>query len=190
MKLKIVFFFLFLSVNFIVFAQKKNKQQTYEQPKFTISDKTKQITYSEVIELNGTPDELYNKGLSWYKTYFKNPANVIRTQDKTNHKILGKARFKILNPQNKKGLKTMAGIVQYTIKIAFKDGKYRYVIDDINLKQTSKYPIERWLADKGPYYSPKNNFYLQQVDEYMKKTIDNLKKYMAKPKVTNNEDDW
>ncbi len=189
MKQKTLFLILFISISIIAFAQ-KNKQQTFEQPKFTISDKTNMITYSEVVELQGSPDKLYDKGLDWYKTYFKNPTNVIRTQDKANHKILGKARFRILNPPNKKGLKTMAGIVQYTIKIAFKDGKYRYVIDDINLKQTSKYPIERWLSDKGPYYSPRNNFYLQQVDEYMKKTIDDLKKYMAKQKAANNDDDW
>ncbi len=188
MKTKIIFIML-ISISIIATAQKQ-KYKTYEQPKFTIDEDTKMITYSGVIELKGTPDELYDKGLSWYKTYYKNPTNVIRNQDKATHKILGKARFKILNPPNKKGLKTMAGIIQYTIKLGFKDGKYRYIIDDINLKQTSKYPIERWLADKGPYYKPNNNFYLQQIDEYMKKTIDNLKKYMAKPKKQTNDDNW
>jgi len=179
----------FLLTSIFATAQ-KNKYKTYEQPKFTINDQTKMITYTEVVQIAGTPDKLYDKGLSWFKTYYKNPTNVIRKQDKTNYKILGKARIRILNPPNKKGLKTMAGIVLYTIKLEFKDGKYRYIIDDINLKQTSKYPIERWLADKGPYYNPKNNFYLQQIDEYMKKTIEDLKKFMSKPQKQDNSDNW
>lgn len=189
MKTKIILLISLISLSIYTDAQKKSSQ-VYKCPSFNIDETTKLITYTEVINQAGTSDELFDKGLSWYNSYFKNPTNVIRKKDKVNHKIVGKARLRILNPANKKGIKTMAGIVLYTITVAFKDGKYKYTIDDIILKQTSKYPIERWLATKGPYYNPKNNFYLQQVDENMKKTIADLKKHMTKSNAANNKSDW
>ena len=172
------------------FAQKKSKVETFEKPKFTIDETTKMITYQNVVETTGTKNELYNKGLSWYKSYYKNPTNVIREQDKTNHKIVGKGRFKILNPKDKKGMQTMAGIVQYTITTFYKDGKIKYVINDINWKQTSKYPAEKWLDESSPSYRPKYNYFLQQVDEYMKKTTANLESKIKAQAANTNNDNW
>lgn len=170
-------------------AQKKSKLETFEKPEFTIDETTKMITYQNVVEIEGTKKELYNKGLNWYKTYYKNPTNVIREQDKINNKIVGKGRFKILNPKDKKGIQTMAGIVQYTITTHYKDGKIKYVINDINWKQTSKFPAEKWLDETSPSLTPKYNYFLQQVDEYMKKTTANLESKITSKTSTKN-DNW
>ncbi|RLD46404.1 MAG: hypothetical protein DRI94_14805, partial [Bacteroidetes bacterium] len=59
----------------------------------------------------------------------------------------------------------------------------------INLKQKTKYPKERWLSRKRPYYSPKKKFYLEKSDENMTKKNNDFKKYMAKQKAVDNEDD-
>ena len=168
------------------FAQ-KNKPQTFEAPEMPTSTETSKIAYTEVVTQQGAPSELKEKALKWFHSYYKNSSNIIKKNDET--MLEGSPRFRILSPKSKKGVQTTAGIVEYNIKIYYKDGRYKYVITDFNWKQTSKFPIEKWLNKESPTYKQSYAFYLQQVDEYAKTTIASLKKAMSASKEVK-KDDW
>lgn len=156
-----------------------------------ISDESNLITYTEVIDLPGeSKDELYHKAYTWCNTFYKNPKNVIRQKDVLNGEIVCMGRFRIHTPATKKNsVETAAGIVQYTLSLQFKDNRYRYTITKINWKQSSHYPIERWLDTEKDTYLPVYAEYLNQADEELKKLISSLNESMAKPS-PKSSDDW
>jgi hypothetical protein len=87
------------------------------------------------------------------------------------------------------GVKTMAGIVIYTLEIYLKEGRYKYKLTQIQWKKASKYPIERWLDKSAPTYLKKYEFYLKQVDAEAKRVITSLKEGI-KQKKKKEEENW
>ena len=83
-------------------------------------------------------------------------------------KLLIKARYKIYNEADKKGVITAAGDVMYSLTINIKDGKYRYEITKINWQQTSMFPIERWKDTASSSFNSAYPYYLKQTDEKIK----------------------
>ncbi|MBN2669253.1 MAG: DUF4468 domain-containing protein [Bacteroidales bacterium] len=152
-----------------------------------INSETKLISYNNVVEVSGTADELYNKAHRWFFSYYKNPTNVVK--ESANQKIVAKPRFKILNPADKNGVQTMAGIVLYSFTVEFKEGRFRYEITNVEWQQNSKYPIERWMDKTSPSYNEKYNYYLEQVDKEMKLVVDALTKAMLQAEKTQ-KSDW
>lgn len=152
-----------------------------------IDKESQLITYSEVVSETGTADELFAKAHKWFFSFFKNPHNVVK--QKTDHQIVAHPRFKILNEPDKKGVRTMAGIVIYDIKVVFKEGRYKYTFSNFIWKQNSKFPIERWMDKSATSYSTKYESYLRQVDEKITKTIENLKEAVSQ-KPDKGEEDW
>lgn len=158
--------------------------------KLPMDDESKLITYEKVQEVAGVDQgELYRRALQWCMTHFKNPSDVIREKDSLGGKIICKARFKISNPPDKKGLATDAGLVQYTLNLMFKDGRYRYILTEFNWKQQSYYPIERWMDTSAQYYKSDFNYYLQQTDDKAKEILKDLDKAMKTAEVVKT-DDW
>ncbi len=152
-----------------------------------VNQDSKLITYTEVVKTEGSADALFTKAHKWFFSYYKNPNNVVK--ESANHKIVARPRFKILNPPDKKGIQTMGGIVLYSFNVIFKDGRYKYTITNIEWKQNSKYPVERWLDKTAASYKPKYEFYLQQVNKEITKNIEQLNKAISKaPKKA--EEDW
>ena len=146
------------------------------------SDETDLITYSKIIDLPGVvQNEFYHKAFVWCNEFYKNPKNVIKKKDVLNGLIECKGRFRIVNPAKKRQIETAAGIVQYTLTINVEDDKYRYTVTKINWKQTSYYPIERWMSTEKDSYKPVYAEYLKQVDEEIKQLIASLTAAMAKP---------
>ena len=113
----------------------------------------------------------------------------LRATDTIRGTIDGKARFKIYNPPDKTGLRTDAGNVEYSISLGCKDGKFRYQITDINLKQASYYPIERWADTTALTYSKVFLYYLEQTDSLIHEVTKNLEAFMKKSPAEN-KDDW
>ena len=111
---------------------------------------------------------------------------MIREKDSVNMKISGIHRFKIT--KEVKGVKNDAGMVQYTINVAAKDGKYRYEVTKINWKQTSYYGIEKWMDKSAASYDPQYESFLAQTDQFVKGLIENLKKGMADTGAKKSED--
>lgn len=170
------------------FAQNKTTQTTITVPVMPIDDESKVVTYQGTVEVAGTQKELYKKALTWFNSYFKNPAEKLRGADSINGSIDGYIRFKIYNPENKDGLKTEAGMVQYSLLLNFKDGKFRYTITNINWKQPSYYAIEKWMDKKDQYYKSEFDYYLVQTNDEAQKVINDLSTYMKKIQVK--KEDW
>ncbi len=168
----------------------RQKQQEIQAPVMPTDPNTKLVTYAAVDEVKNTgKNELFKRASGWFNTYYKNPTEVIREKDTVALKIVGKPRFRIYSPPNEKGVKMDAGIVQYTITVAVKEGKYKYEITEINWKQQSYYPIEKWIEQKDKYKS--NNYYLYQTDSIITNdVIKNLQHAMrTAPKVID-KDNW
>ena len=83
---------------------------------------TKMITYEGVVEVKGAAAKtLYKRSLEWFNSNYKNPTDVIRENDESGNKIVGKHRFKITNPPDKSGVRGDAGLVQYTVTLASRE---------------------------------------------------------------------
>lgn len=171
-------------------AAQKNKQQPIVIPELPVDSTTGLYSYVKVVEVAGiNKSDLYQRAFSWANTFYKNPADVIREKNSEDGKLLIKARFKIFNEADKKGVITGAGDVMYTLNLGLKDGKYRYEITKIGWQQTSAFPIERWKDTSSPSFSPSYPYYLKQTDEEIRKIIASLEKAMS-AQAKEKKEDW
>jgi hypothetical protein len=143
--------------------------------------------YREVVSQEGNPDILYDRGASWFSSFYKSPTSVLRVQDKVNGKIEGTGRFQIYY-FDEQGNKRDGGVIAYDIKLELKENKYRYTLVNFNLKAVSRFPLEKWLNKNDPAYNPMWDAYLFQVDTTVQSLVKNLKEGM-KPKVIK-KDEW
>lgn len=178
---------LIASIPFVSSAQKKKGELSW--PSMKVDAKTNLITYSEVPEVPGTKDELFDRAMKWGGGHYKNFAEKLRKQDKAAGTMEIFARFPFY-AYDKKGVKTTSrqGLAQYTLTIMFKDGRYKYTITDLNFKATSYQPLEAWLDRDNPN-ARNHSFYMTDIDAEIVKTIESLKKAMASAG-EKSEDDW
>lgn len=169
------------------FAQKKNEEKI-QAPKMPVNKESGLITYTGIIETQGNAADLYNRGLKWFNTNYKNPTDVIREKEE-GQKILGKARFTIYSTDTKTETQINDGVVMYDITMLFKDGKCKYEITKINWKKPSYYGIEKWVEENNKAYNTDFSSYLVQTDTYFKDLIAKFKKAIATPD-TKKSDDW
>ncbi len=178
-------------ISFLSFNTKAQKQSSAPPIQLPVDSITKLITYEGVTEAIGIKaDVLYKRAMGWFKTYYKNPTEVIRENDSLKLKITGKPRFKIYNPADKEGTKTDGGLIQYTITVAAKDGRFKYELTEFNWKQQSYYAGERWMDTKSQMYSPVYAEYLKQLDQYAKDLIKNLMDALLHEKPVKDKDNW
>jgi hypothetical protein len=157
-------------------------------PNIPINPDTKLITYQEVVKVEGTPKDFYSRAIDWINVNYKNPDDVTKVRDPQTGYIEILHRID-LERTDKQDVKVPAGIIVYTLKLELKEGRYRYTITDLNLKQSSKFPIERWLDKKDKAYNPNWDMYLAQMDKQFKELIESLKKGML-PVAKKKEDVW
>ncbi|MBK5286662.1 MAG: DUF4468 domain-containing protein [Bacteroidia bacterium] len=177
----------FLLTAYIASAQTK---EVFNLERLPVDVNTKLFTYLEVVlvpQVSAT--QMFTRGINWFHKFYKNPTDVIRETDSLRGTIDGKSRFKIYNPPDKKGLRTDAGNVEYSIQLGCKDGKFRYKITDINWKQTSYYPIERWMDTKSQAFTPTYLYYLEETDSLIHEITLNLESFM-KTSPLEKKDDW
>jgi hypothetical protein len=179
------FIFLFTLTAAGIGSQLKAQDST---PSLPINPDTKLITYQEVVKVEGTSKDLFSRAIDWINVNYKNPADVTKVRDPQSGLIEILHRIE-LERTDKQETKIDAGIIIYTMKLELKDGRYRYTITDLNLKQSSKFPIERWLDKKDKAYNPNWNLYLAQLDKQVKTLIESLKKGML-PGIKKKEDIW
>lgn len=161
--------------------------QDIESMVLPMDEDTQLISYQDVIQMPGTADELYVRAIEWINTQYKNPADVCRIRNRESAVIEIAHRFEILNDEE--GDKLIAGIVNYNLKLEFKPGRYRYTLSDLILKQSTRFPIERWLNKEDQMYSPLWDLYLKQVNRQAKELIESLKSGMEPP-VVKQEEKW
>jgi hypothetical protein len=176
------FIFLFVLFSFSGLAQKMQPA-----PQMPVDPDSKTIRYREVVTQEGSKDVLFDRGMGWLRTYYVSPSAVANVMDKPNGKIEGIGRLRVYY-WDKDSIRRDGPTITYAIKMEFKDNKYRYTIDDFNMKGASRFPLERWLNKADPEYSPIDDFYLFQVDTVMKRLTTTMKEGM-KPKVIK-KDEW
>lgn len=168
-----------------------SKSQNATAPVMPMDSTTKLITYTAVKEMKGvSKEELYKRAMKWFKTFYKNPTDVIREQDTVNLKIVGKARFKIYSDLNSLP-KGDGGLAMYTITVGCREGRFKYEITAINWIQQSYYGAERWMNKESATYKPVYDSYLTQVDETIRDVVNKLATGMNQPsEVKSTKDNW
>jgi len=179
--------FLFYFTLCVVYGSSSVSQNLFDISQIPVDTITKLISYKEVVQEKGSADELYNRAIEWFNSFYKNPTGVTRIRDPQNHKITGVAQFKI-KKTDKDGVNIDAGNIAYTIILEFKDNRYRYELTNFNHKRTSYFPLERWLDPKDPQYNSDCPEFIKQVHNYSQELSKSLKQGM-KPKVFI-EDNW
>ncbi|MFM2134992.1 MAG: hypothetical protein RL021_392 [Bacteroidota bacterium] len=178
-----------LLVSQFIYGQKKS--EPVEAPDMPVDEVTHLITYEGVNSVAGTSSsELYKRMQDWFKTYYKNPSEVIRENDSVKFTMTGKPRFRIQNLPDKNGIRTDAGNIQYTIMVAAKDGRFRYELTEFNWKQASYYPCEKWMDTSAVSWTPVYNEYLRQLDSTAEQIITSLQDFLSTAKAEKNRNDW
>ena len=179
-----------LGITFNSNAQNKKDVPPPPPPQLPM-DNTNKITYEEVVDVPGkSAEEIYKKVMAWFQTYYKNPTEVIRENDSLKRSITGKPRFRLYNPPDKEGTRTDGGLVQYTITVAARDGRFKYTLTDFNWKGNSYYACEKWYDTALPSHTSAMDEYLRQTDNYAKTTISDLKSVITTDKPAQKKDDW
>lgn len=168
------------------------KTKTLNYPNMPVDEKTKLITYEGVGKVEGVSSkELYDKAMEWIKTYHKNPTEKIRKQDEANGEIEIFARFPIY-AYDKKGVKTTgsSGLLQYTMTLQFREGRYKYIVTKLNMKAQSYEPIDSWYTDREKDPNADNHAYqLIDIDLEINAMIKDMLHKVAAPSDKKN-DDW
>jgi hypothetical protein len=153
-----------------------------------VDDETKMIKFREVIDEEGTKDELFNRCIYWLNSFYKSPTRVTTIRDNPTGKIAGQHQFRVYYYLDD-SIKKSAAMVRYTFTIEMKENKYRYTIDELTVKSNTDIPAEKWLNKDDPAYDPRWDEYLQQISAYVKNWSDSLKEKM-KPEPEKKADDW
>jgi hypothetical protein len=163
-------------------------QAQHRELDLPIDENTQKIKFQEVVDAEGSKDELFNRCVYWLNDFYKDPTRVTTLRDLPTGKIAGRHQFRLYY-YNEDSVKMRAGLVRYKFTIEFKQDRYRYTLDELLLKSTTNLPIEKWLDKDDPAYDPRWEQYLQQVVDYVNNWTTTLKEKMQ-PEEEKTEDDW
>lgn len=172
---------IFSLLSFNLWAQEKSSSIV------TVDENSGKIEYQEVVQVEGSKEDLFNRCISWVNSFYLNPVAVTQVRDLKSGVVEGRHQLRIHYMEE--GYEKDAGLVMYNFRIEFKDGRYRYTITDFVLKKASRYPAENWMDKSDPLYNPQWDQYLRQIDEYTQDLIADLKEKMQ-PEPEEEEDDW
>lgn len=154
-----------------------------------VDPNTGKITYQEVVEEEGSPQDLFNRCVYWLNEFYANPVAVTKVRDFESGVMKGQHQFRIYYT-DEEGYKKDAGMVMYDFTIEFKQDRYRYTVTDFLLRTASRYPVEQWLNKQDPAYNEKWDSYLEQIDSYVQNEwVPSLKEKM-KPEEVIEEEEW
>ena len=103
----------------------------------------KPLECDTIIECPGmTADKIYSKMKYFVADYFKSAQNVIQLDDKEEHRLLckGNVRFEVRNLT----WHMLDGVINFTLDLQAKDGKYRIVMRDFSHDNFDKKFGDRW----------------------------------------------
>ena len=100
---------------------------------FPIDKSTGRIVYTDVIEAEGSKDELYNRAKEWIVDNFRSIDHVLEVDSKQSSQIIGKGATRIEGEMDFFGFKSNA-LIGFTFKLNFKDGRYKYEFSDLRVK--------------------------------------------------------
>ena len=169
-----------------------------------IGQNNEQLIYTDVIELeNISQDVLYNRGKIWFANTYVSANDVIQLDDKVSGLIIGKGVFRY-EPKVFNASARTVGVIRYTVKLFFKDGRYKYEIGNFNHESTS---VSSYggidfglITSESECPNPKRgmgsswnnkvwNDIKSQIDDNVKLLVSNIKDGMTK-EVESNNSDW
>lgn len=184
MKKKILFSLLIaLACCFNTYAQKDEEAI----PNLPIDEDTKLVTYQEVVQEPGAPAELFDRAMTWVKTYFKNSEAVIKSSDREKGVIMLRPSIRIYTTL-KDGKQHYKNLVYYDFKIECRQDRYRYTLTDFNEKAQAAAPIEDWFKRDHPHWEPNWYKWLNQVNDEVIKVTQSLEEGMLP--VEEKVDEW
>lgn len=143
-------------------------------PKLPVDSTTHLVTFLRINNVPGvTKAELYARAREWFAVTFSTANKVLQMDDKENGKLVGRGSLTSTYTM-KIGLgMTMPSsyIIDYTINITIKDFKYRIIITDFQLKNTSS-NIESSIENV-----------LLNVDAYQHKKLSRIMKEITKSQI-------
>ncbi len=111
--------------------------------------------YEAVIETSGTKADLFNKGKAWFTASFKEINLVVQKEDTATGTLIGNGNLTyafIYTSQTKKS-KLISypanGKASFTLKLFFKDGKFKYIISNIKTSNDLSY-----FSTDADFYKP------------------------------------
>ena len=180
----LVMFMVFLAHVSMV-AQEVNIKST----NIPVDETTGRIVYQQVVQEKGSKMDLFNRASEWLHQFYANPVSVTKVRDASSGLIRGKHNYPLIKVDSK-GNKLDAGTILYSFKIECKEGRYRWTVDELYLKRSSRYPLARWLDESDPSYNPAWAEYLQQFNDFVwDELVATLKQAMV-PKVEKEEEEW
>jgi hypothetical protein len=138
------------------------------------------IIYTDVIHVDSsiTKSELFNRAKAWIAMEYKSANAVIQMEDKDAGILIGKGIFTV--QWSTTLVKNLVTKVPHTIKLLFKDGKYKYEITDLSYLDDYGNSINLETEPTGFGKKTKEKFLFAVNDEIMS-TINSLENAMSKP---------
>ncbi|MDF2433007.1 MAG: hypothetical protein JWP44_2638 [Mucilaginibacter sp.] len=147
-------------------------------------DSMNRITYQEIVNIKSSKTELYKKAKKWFIRDFNSGKDVIQLDDALAGEIIGKGFYIEETLHQSEGeLRNYKNNIWYTVAIKVKDGKYRIIINDLQIEYhnvNDKEPLENILIKMTPMGSNDGEglvFWLGPNSK-IKKQIANLKEFM------------
>lgn len=152
-----------------------------------VNEETGKVEYVEVVDVPGVDaNQLYKRAEKWFGEFYTNAGSVIKEKE-AGKKIFGKHRINL--HAYEKGTEVHKGFVNYYIEIGFKDGRYRYKIDEFFKVDGVKVFINEWIDSDAPHQETLNA-YLKQVNDFVGELTTSLKDTLGKPLEEEGSDDW
>lgn len=156
-------------------------------PQLPVDPDTRLIVYKEVVNQAGTKEQLFNRAVEWLPKQFVNPVDATKVRNPETGLIEIRHRFDV--SYEEKNVPRATCTIDYTMRLEFKDGRYRYTLSDFLIHDVSRAPVERWLDKTDKKYTPAWDSYLAELDQDVKALIESLKKGMMPPP-EKKEDIW
>ena len=141
--------------------------------------KDNNVVYEGIITVEGVEkDVLFDRIQEWFVKTYNSANDVIQIKDKENGKIMGKGVFSVNYYQRKP-------TISHTISVFVRDGRFKYVIDQIGYKdvQGDSFVIENFPKS----WAGKEKLY-ETVDKRIKSYISGLEQAALKESQNENED--
>lgn len=101
------------------------------------------VTYEKVIKVDSTMSakQIYSKSMLFIANDFKSANNVIQLKDELNNSIIVKGNFDMQMPTI---MGKTNGYTEFTLSIFCKNGKYKYVINNLHWYQQMKMKLSTY----------------------------------------------
>jgi len=190
---KIVLILICLPIFAIAQKHKRDVKQQIDTVPNIMPVTNQVIMYTGVVALDSTipKAELFNRAKSWFVTTYRSAKDVIQMEDKDAGILIGKGIFNIIyNGGFFEGIQNVS--VYHTIKLYFKDGRYKYEITEFNgqyYHEETRFTTAGFrnvdIKNNGYEKNKKNyNKFLETINLEVIKTIQSLKTAMSMPLTT------